>query len=269
MADIVRKIIIKLGGSIITKKESSPPKANMPALYRLAREIKKVWNPKEDRLIVIHGAGCFGHIPAHEYGLTDSQYHERKKKGALIIYQNMLQLNGFVCKAFWKYEIPVVSFPPHVCCQMDNKVLSEISGQRIIKMAEMGLIPILYGDVVEDDTTGLDIVSGDQLVKCLGSLWKPNLVALGTDVDGVFDTDPRHNKQAKWIPEINADNFEKVFPMLSGSSYIDVTGGMSGKIKQLWDLAQAGTYSCIFNANRHGELSQILQNKKTRATWIL
>ena len=264
----MRKIILKLGGSIITKKESYPPKVNTKTLKRLAQEIQQAWDPKQDQLIVVHGAGCFGHIPADQYGLINEKYHEKKAIGAQIIYQGMKKLHGAVAKAFWKYDLPFVSFPPHACCSMNNKKLIEMSSSSIIKMTEYGMIPVLYGDAVLDQTTGIDIVSGDQIVCYLASVWKPNLVALGTDVDGVFESDPKIQKNAKLIPEISSDNWEKVFPQLSGSTHIDVTGGMAGKIQHLWKLAKEGTESCIYNANKHTLLTKILQNEKICATWI-
>ena len=51
-------IILKLGGSVITRKDSSIPKLDSSNLTRIAREIS---DSSYHKLIVVHGAGSFGH----------------------------------------------------------------------------------------------------------------------------------------------------------------------------------------------------------------
>ena len=59
-------IILKLGGSVITRKDSSTPTLDSSNLTRIAREIS---NSSYHKLIVVHGAGSFGHPYAKEYAI--------------------------------------------------------------------------------------------------------------------------------------------------------------------------------------------------------
>ena len=64
-------IILKIGGSIITDKNSIEPKVNYDNLDRISSEIANAFNNKSldiaDGLIIVHGAGSFGHTPAKKY----------------------------------------------------------------------------------------------------------------------------------------------------------------------------------------------------------
>ena len=60
-------IFLKLGGSLITDK-SNAHTARPDVLRRLAAEILTALDAQPDlRLVIGHGSGSFGHIPAHRY----------------------------------------------------------------------------------------------------------------------------------------------------------------------------------------------------------
>lgn len=56
--------ILKIGGSILTDK-SQELKARPDVILRLAMEISE----RPEGLVLVHGAGSFGHIPAKRWGL--------------------------------------------------------------------------------------------------------------------------------------------------------------------------------------------------------
>ena len=59
--------ILKIGGSIITDKNADDGAANYDEIKRIADEISK----HHGRLVVVHGAGSFGHPQAKKYALTE------------------------------------------------------------------------------------------------------------------------------------------------------------------------------------------------------
>ncbi len=77
-------IILKLGGSVITRKDSLTPTLDSNNLTRIAREIS---NSSHHKLIVVHGAGSFGHPYAKEYAIgseiKSTQELTRKRTGIL------------------------------------------------------------------------------------------------------------------------------------------------------------------------------------------
>lgn len=68
-------IILKLGGSIITRKDKTKPTLNPANLERIAQEISVA---KIKKLIIIHGAGSFGHPYAQKYGIGSVIKNDRE-----------------------------------------------------------------------------------------------------------------------------------------------------------------------------------------------
>ena len=66
-------IILKIGGSILTEKDSAEPKVDYENLNRIAEEIREslyaeeISNDLIDGIVIVHGAGSFGHPPAKKY----------------------------------------------------------------------------------------------------------------------------------------------------------------------------------------------------------
>jgi isopentenyl phosphate kinase len=61
-----------------------------------------------------------------------------------------------------------------------------------------------------------------------------------SDVEGIFTANPKINKNARLIPEINRKNYQDIQKCLSGSTAADVTGGMKQKYLELLDAAKTG-----------------------------
>ena len=51
-----------------------------------------------------------------------------------------------------------------------------------------------------------------------------------------------------------------------GSSGVDVTGGMRGKLLELLDLADSGIDSIIFNAGKKGQINKALRGEPIGTT---
>ena len=84
-------IILKLGGSVITRKDKNKPTLDPVNLDRIAQEIA---NANVDQLIIVHGAGSFGHPYASKFEIgseiTDRTEFFRKKRG-FTLTQNAVQ----------------------------------------------------------------------------------------------------------------------------------------------------------------------------------
>jgi isopentenyl phosphate kinase len=57
-------IILKIGGSILTNKDSKTSEVDTASLNRIASEIKASMDVSPKQLVIVHGAGSFGHPPA-------------------------------------------------------------------------------------------------------------------------------------------------------------------------------------------------------------
>src|SRR5207237_1301346 len=70
-------LLVKLGGSVVTEKDKLRT-ARRPAIRRLAGELAAVRQP----LLVVHGAGSFGHILASRHRLNEGGSTPAKRAAA-------------------------------------------------------------------------------------------------------------------------------------------------------------------------------------------
>ncbi|MCD6398608.1 MAG: isopentenyl phosphate kinase family protein [Candidatus Aenigmarchaeota archaeon] len=253
--------ILKLGGSVITNKnrKTTPRKS---VIKRLVREIIKAKNKKEFKLILVNGAGSFGHIPAKKYGIDNVIKDEKTKFGFTLVHKYVEDLNRII----WNYlrELDVSAFPVHpssFIVQKDCKIV-KFDTTIIKKLLDFDIIPLLYGDGVVDLKKGYSIISGDDIAPYLANKLHVKKILMGTDTDGIFNKDPNLYKNSKRIEEVNGKNYKRVFKFLSGSNKVDVTGGMKEKFRKLIENAN-GTECVIYDATVKGNTEKVLLGEKT------
>ncbi|KAG7362721.1 amino acid kinase family-domain containing protein [Nitzschia inconspicua] len=223
--------------------------------------------PKHGRgFVLVHGAGSFGHFTAKEYGLkghstpppllqsnnttTLEIQHKRRilNEGLVKTRLSVQKLNQIVVKELIENGVNAVAVSPcfsipglhaHASLQAQTHLQSTVQ-----ETLEAGLIPVIHGDACLYGAHGAGILSGDTVMEILGiQPWIKHAVFI-TDVDGVFDRDPRSDPTAQLLSHIAVDprNGEVVADVTaSGSTHEhDVTGGLKTKLKSASAIASAG-----------------------------
>lgn len=249
--------IIKIGGSVLTDKNKVSA-AKPDAIARIAREIGECesWG-----LVLVHGAGSFGHHQAKEYRLTGG-LNDESIKGILPTHNAVKSLNKMIVDALQMSGVDALPVHQLSSCTLNNGRIEHMCMDVIKSMLHAGIVPVLHGDVAMDSAKGVDILSGDQIVTYLAGALKADRVGIGTNVDGVLDAEGRV------IGAITPSNYGEVNRILSGSGGVDVTGGMQGKIAELMALAKAGIQSLVFNAEKPGNIVKFMENDLTEGTLI-
>jgi len=260
-------IILKLGGSVITKKSEEKAEINEENLKRLAKEIAEAKRDSNFRLMVVHGAGPFGHVPAKEYGLDKGLRDDRQLKGFSVTHQSMEKLNFSVVNSLRKEGLNAIAYQPSTLGILKDKKLVYFPTEVLEKLLEMNMSPVAYGDVLVDEKTGINILSGDHLVPYLARKLKANRVVIATDVEGVFNLDPKRYKDAELIKEITSENVNSILE-IGTSKRTDVTGGMERKLNELLRLAAQGIQSEIVSGVKPGILKRTLLGEKGLGTLI-
>jgi isopentenyl phosphate kinase len=257
--------IIKLGGSVITKKGIAPPQTNLESLQRIARELKN----HTGKLIIVLGGGSYGHQTAHAYGFADiSTSPERRLAGVPLIRHNMTLLSLEVEEAVRNEDISAVVMPPFSFVTMKDGQIQKFSTEGIRTAIESGLTVIIHGDVCFDETRGASIISGDTIVVHLAKDLHAKNVFVGTDVDGVMTENPMDSPDAKVISMIDIHNKATVMTNTGPSGSVDVTGGMTRKITDLFELAGHNTKIAIFNLLVPGRLEKLLAGEQVICTTL-
>jgi len=247
--------VIKLGGSAITDK-SGFRKANLGNIGKLAKALAQVWRGGDRDLVVVHGAGSFGHALVLKHGIDEGVKTDPQRLGFAQTHASCSELSLLIVDALIAEGIPAISIPPSAIIRQKEKRITFFQEGVVKGYLSSGYLPVLYGDMVPDETLGGSVCSGDQIMAWLGR--DAEFLVFATDVDGVLDD------KGEVIPDITKDNFDEVSKHLRETGN-DVTGAMKGKIRELLGLGMA---SYIMNANHPERLIAVLKKEKTVSTMV-
>jgi isopentenyl phosphate kinase len=259
-------ILIKLGGSLITDK-NKPFYARKKVIDRLAHEIKSSLSDKFD-LIIGHGSGSFGHVVASKYNTQNGIRSKDSIRGLSLVADAAIQINRIVVQSFLKAELPVVSFAPASFMTAFSQKLDKFLIKQIEISLKIGIVPVIYGDIILDTKQGCCIFSGEKtldiLAKFLKDKYKSVKIILCGDTNGVLDA--KNNT----IPKINAKILKEVFSSIGVSGGTDVTGGMIHKVESSLKLASDhGIETRIINGKTVGKLKDVLFRGNVENTTLI
>ena len=251
-------IFLKLGGSLITDKYS-PHTANLEVIHFLAEEIRAgIESDPGLQILLGHGSGSFGHIPASRYHTRQGVHTVEEWRGFAEVWSEASALNRLVVDQMTNAGLPVVAFPP-------SAGLISVSGQvdqwniaPILSALEHDLLPVIYGDVVFDRILGGTIFSTEQLFSFLASELHPDRILIAGVEPGVWADYPACTKLiAEITPAAYPELSEKLFP----SNAVDVTGGMASKVQDMVKLVSEVPHIqvTIFNPSEPGSLGKAIR----------
>ncbi|MGC9554314.1 MAG: isopentenyl phosphate kinase [Thermoplasmatota archaeon] len=233
-------IAVKLGGAVITHKEHER-RFRTRVTRRLARELAAADGP----LVIVHGAGSFGHPQAMRYQLHRGWVPEiDQREGIAVTHAVVRELNLRVMRELRTAGIACTAVPPF-------PVLNEGYLHHLREVLDLGLTPVTFGDVLIDGQPS--IVSGDYLMQLLASRLPVQRVIFVTNVDGIY---ARPYDPATLIGECTPAELERA--LVGDSTASDVTAGMAGKVKSIKEMVYSGAEVAVINGNKPGRLRSAL-----------
>jgi isopentenyl phosphate kinase len=231
-------ILVKIGGSVITDKNE----------YRKFREdsckriIRVLFNLNED-LIITHGAGSFGHIIAKKSGFP-KRFKKEDGHNFSTIHKDVLDLNIRVTGIMLDAGLSPVSIPTQYVYRNMYPDVSDFH-----KYLSLGFTPVGMGDAIL--RAGMvKIISADDLLVDLSAVFRTSLVIFMTDVDGIYDRDPKISSDAKLLTSIDRKiAFSQVMN--------DVTGGMKAKYEKILKIRRHSGMVVVVNGNNPERLYDI------------
>ncbi|MDE6679115.1 MAG: glutamate 5-kinase [Ruminococcus sp.] len=248
-----KRIVIKLGTSTLAHKTG---KLNIRRMTNLVRVISDLHNSGREIIIVSSGAMGLG---SGKLGLASKPKDTRMKQAVAAVGQ--CELMHIYDDMFEKYSVTVAQIlltktiinNPNHCNNFRNTVESLIS---------MGVIPIINeNDTIAIDELELEIGENDSLSALVAELSEADLLLILSDIDALYDDDPRTNPNAKPI------NFvEKITPEIEkvagGAGTSLGTGGMSTKINAAKIAGNAGIDMVIMNGKNPDLLYDLFEDKE-------
>ena len=248
--------VVKWGGSAVTKKGEFET-LNEPVLDAVAKAIAH--SPHE--IVVVHGAGSFGHFQAKEHGVSAGTTSAKFSwAGFCATRSSVTRLNAFVVQRLnvaGRSAVGLPSFPRwrtrggRPCADGTRACVSDVRA-----LLALGMTPVLHGDCVLDEERGAAVLGGDAVMAalCCSRALRVERAVFLTDVDGVFDRPP-DQPGARLLPRITVSSSGAVLSYGDESSDIatcssehDVTGGIRAKIEEAAAIAARGVPVCIVRA---------------------
>lgn len=240
----MKRIVIKVGTSTLTYDTG---KINFSRIDRLARTISDLVN--QGREVVLVTSGAIG-VGSGKLKLKEKPVSIREKQAVAAVGQ--CELMHIYSKIFSEYG--------HVVGQilLTRDVVENGHGkQNVINtfetLLEREIIPIVNENdsvSVEEIESGENRVFGDNdtLSAIVAKLVKADLLIILSDIDGLYDSDPRKNSSSKLIPVI-----EEITPAIeefAGEAGTKRgTGGMFTKISAAKMAVSAGIGMIISNGS--------------------
>ncbi len=256
--------LVKLGGSLITDKRVEKS-FRRDVVKRLADQLIEAYAADPElKLIIGHGSGSFGHFAASRANTINGVYTIQEWKAFAEVSNVAAELNGLVIDVLQSSGLPVWGIQPSASLLADNGLVKSMSINSILTASSNGLIPVIYGDVSLDLIRGGTIVSTEKLFFYLASVMPVSRIFLLGEVSGVYDG------VGKIIEAISHLNYSSFLSSFSGSSGVDVTGGMETKVEDMLNLV--GQFSSmtirIFSGLEEGLLRDALLGRAYPGTLI-
>lgn len=234
----VRRVVIKLGTKMITK---GPYTLDTEALARLAGDIADLHRRNYEIIIVTSAA-----IAA---GMGRMGIHRRPKaiprlQALASIGQNLV-LNAYE-QALGAFGLPIGQVLLTVDDIHDRKRYTNLRNA-LDELLRMGVIPIIN----ENDAVGTDEVKvgdNDNLSSYVASLAGADLLVLFTDVEGLYDCDPRLGN-GNLIPMVSRITPE-IETLCGGANDPAAVGGMRTKVEAASRVLGAGGMMMIVNGRK-------------------
>lgn len=252
--------LVKLGGSVLTDKGDAPV-LREEVLARLAEELAPA---ATDGLVVVHGAGSFGHPQADRAFGGDLAGDVADALALAETHRLVTQLNLHLVEALHDQGVAAVTLPAHTLGRCRRGELVRFDTLPFDAALDAGLVPVTHGDVVPDTDRGFSVVSGDRLMVELAEDLRPRRALFVTDVDGLFDRDPRLHDDAERL-DVVSDPAQ--LDAGAASSGPDVTGGMGGKLDEMLQVARR-TECRVLNGLVPGRLAEALKGGEVVGTRV-
>ena len=257
-------ILLKLGGSLLTDK-------NEPFSLRdniLESSLNQIIESKKS-IILIHGGGSFGHPIAKKYqisqGLNDSI--KGQIMGLSKTHEAMIKFNSIIIKKLLDKGCSAISVQPSSIFIQDFYEIIFKSIDPIEKMLELGIIPVLYGDILLSWDSSFTILSGDQIILKLCEKiqkFKISKVIFGIEEDGIYIKDNGNEKLALKLNSIELANLK----LAELDQKIDVTGGIKGKLETIKEILKFNIPVQIINGIKNNNILKALNNQYLECTSI-
>lgn len=245
-----RRIVMKVGTSTLTYPTGS---LNFRRVEQLVNTIADMKNAGNEIVLVSSGAVAVG---VSKLGLLERPKDMPGKQAAAAVGQ---------CELMHIYDEMFSKYHQHTAqILLTKEDIAEAKRKENItntfeRLLQLGALPI----VNENDTVAteeIQVGDNDTLSAIVAGLVQADLLVILSDIDGLYDSDPRKHPDAKRISRVDCIT-EEIRAMASGAGSAFGTGGMATKIKAAEIAVEKGCDMLIVNGEDPSILYDIMDQK--------
>ena len=232
----MKRIVVKVGTSTLTYENG---KLNLSRIDKLARVLSDLKNRGVEVILVSSGAIGVG---VGKLGLKHRPTITMEKQAAAAIGQCELMYLYDKMFSEYGYMTAQVLLTKDVLTHTDRKTNVV---NTFITLLKMGVVPI----VNENDAVSVEEIEfgdNDTLSALVAKLTDSELLVILTDINGLYDKNPREHADAVLIPEVKHITHD-IIETAGGAGSNRGTGGMITKVMAAEIAAESGIKTLVLN----------------------
>jgi glutamate 5-kinase len=250
------RVVFKIGSSVLTQGGLRIDRAH---LDHLAEELSRVRATGREVVLVSSGAIALG---AELLGQTVRKPGLAAKQAAAAVGQCQLM-------ALWQdsFERSGIRVAQVLLTQGDLASRQRFLNARhtMSELCAEGVLPIIN----ENDTVAVEEIQfgdNDRLAALVTSLIEADLLVLLTDVDGLYDRDPKEAGATliRLVEEVDDDTLR----LAKGRGTVVGTGGMRSKVEAARTAAHFGIPTMVANGRTPGTITAIFRGSETGTLFL-
>lgn len=245
------RIVVKVGTSTLAYATG---RLNIQRVERMCRVLSDLKNAGHEIILVSSGAIAMGF---GKLNLRERPHDMPTKQASAAVGQ--CELMYVYDKLFTEYNHTVAQLlitAPDIADGGSRKANFHNTMDRLL---ELGALPVIN----ENDTISTEEIAvgdNDTLSAIVAATVSADLLVLLSDIDGLYDGDPRKNPDAKLIPTVETVD-ERIIALGGGSGSSLGTGGMATKLLAAQIAVSAGCEMVIANGEKPELLYDIVAGK--------
>jgi len=252
-----RRVVVKIGSQILSSSQG----IEEGRIKELVRDLAALQDQGKELVVVSSGAVAAGMT---RLGVRHRPKTVPQKQALAAVGQ--IKLMAIYEKHFSRFDKSVAQvLLTHEDLADRQRYLN--AKHTLQTLLESSIVPV----VNENDTVAVEEIKfgdNDHLSALVATLLEADLLVILSDVDGIFDRDPREHEEARLIPLI--EDIKRSRETLSGESRsLYGTGGISSKIAAAEKAAAAGIPTLIANGLHSGILPKLFDAKEEIGTLVL
>lgn len=251
-----QRIVVKVGTSTLTHDSGS---LDLRSMEHLVRVLSDLSGAGHEVILVTSGAIAVG---AARLGLAERPKELRMKQAAAAVGQ--CRMMHIYDKLFSEYNRSMAQILL-TGDDVEDPDRAEHLHSTFSALLEMGVIPVVNEN---DSVSSAEIETGhhkvlgdnDTLSAIVADLCRADLLVLLSDIDGLYDADPKSHPGAKLLHQVEALTPE-ILEMAGGAGTWRGTGGMATKLSAARIAMNAGCDMVITNGQRMEGIYDIVAGK--------